>query len=359
MSEHSVGPSPVSALAYVGNSEKKCVLQLLVEPGEMVTAKELTARFSSVQTPDEAVRYKSLNNLPQAITNSHCKTGVFEAADELRFSTWWARKAEEDSELADSVAGHMLALSCENELGLEELWGKVSKPQGQLNSPHIRTLLFGRLSSLAVGDSLSLGELGTDTGLARGVVHKQITKLYERGFVDYSAINPSSQDVSFELVGGAAPEHSAQTRRGPRVRNQQHYAGSLTLRSEVGLILAEAQVAQTEEVTYDFLMERLARSDVKLDTLQGVVGVMLREGILSRRHRSPHQGDVFSDIQITAPQKEIIERCNRIVSGLKAGDDGVLQEGLRHGAAIMGNRDMVTHLLRKGYERSPFTPPLN
>jgi hypothetical protein len=127
MSEHHTSASPVDVLTYVGNSEKKCVLQLLVEPGERVTAQELTERFSAAQTPGEAVRYKSLNNLPQTVTNSHCKSGTFEAATELRFRAWWTRKAE-DSALADSIAGHMLALSSENELSLEELWGKVSKP---------------------------------------------------------------------------------------------------------------------------------------------------------------------------------------------------------------------------------------
>jgi hypothetical protein len=71
----------------------------------------------------------------------------------------------------------------------------------------------------------------------------------------------------------------------------------------VVIALSDVSVGKSG-VTYDFLEEKLSEEgEVNAATLQGVLGVMLREGLLLRRHKSPHQGDIFSEVSLTVPQK--------------------------------------------------------
>src|SRR5258707_407884 len=85
----------VDLQSFIGNAEKKCVMQLLVEPGETVSAPLFNRRFAETQDPRNTVHYASLNNLAQAVNNSHARVGAFIASPVIRYSEWEARKADD------------------------------------------------------------------------------------------------------------------------------------------------------------------------------------------------------------------------------------------------------------------------
>lgn len=346
-------PVPVDVInSFIGNTEMKCVLQLLVKPEELLYAPQLNERFALSQEPPGKVKYKSLNNLAQAVTVSHRVAKTLEASEQIVYSQWWVRKPA-DAELGDSIAGHNLAIASDYSLSLEKLWGKTSttSPDG-IRSPQIRLQIFELLADLTSDQHITLTQLSAKSGLSAAMIFSHIRRLNKSGFVQYEADTLSSQLASFEIIGDPDPAKSKYTRRGERVRQHFRFRGSPTLRVELGQILMDIQKEGRSSFGFKDLDERLRAPGPKIGTLQDDLGVMLRDGVIQRQHKSTAAHDEFSKIYLDDMQKEIIDKVVRAHRGLKAGDRSIISEGIQLGNLILADRQLVRELLERGYKNS-------
>ena len=339
--------------AFIGNSEKKCVLQLLAAPGEMLTINLLNQRFAQSQEPVGAVSYQSLNTLAQTIEDSHAKAGTYTTSGGLRVAEWQAIKAI-DSTMADSIAGHNLALAIKYGLSLENFWGKTSTTEGNLRSPEARIIIFEYLSSLAVGQSINLPELAQETGLKPKMIHVHIQKLHASGFIEYEASEVHKQHAIFEINKGSNPLDSRLTRNGrERLHEVPFRDGKPTARSVIGDILANWQQNGKERFTYQDLEKELTVIPIPSKTsLSTILGLMMREGSLKRHHKITNARDKFSLIYLDAAQKEIIDCANRFSQGLRNNQVDIITEGLNLASAVIADKQLLREMLERDYDRS-------
>jgi DNA-binding transcriptional ArsR family regulator len=349
-----------SAVTYIANAEKKCALELLVEPGETVTARELNERFADIQDPSNRVVYGSLGNLATNISNSHRKAGTFDAPAVVRYSTWEATKAE-DTKIADAVAGGMLGLSAEFQLSLERLWGiSAGGAEGRLSGPQRRIILFKALAELAEGESVSLVELSKLRNISHSAVEKHIRRLYAHGFVDYSPVGSVKQPITmYEIVGDPRSELGTQFYPGDHVRPQ--WGGEPKLRPRVGQALAGLRDKGVVSFTRSNLQEMinqdrqaqgeddaLGTREIKKESLLYVLGQMLREGVLVREGQWP----MVNQVGVNSIQKRILSRTSSMVQGIERGDSDVIEGGIARGLEIISDPALMTSLLRRGYDHS-------
>jgi hypothetical protein len=355
-SPHEIPPVGVVA-SLIGNTEKKNVLQLLVRPGETITAPALNERFAEAQHPRGTIKYGSLNNLAMTISNSHRLAAAFIAPATVRYSEWEAYKPD-DSEINDAIAGHMLSLSADYALSLEELFGKSSTTEGNYRSPQVRIKLFESLSKLTVGQCITIGDLASSHEFKPSAVHKHVQRLHQYGFVSYQAEEINQQQASFMITGNADPALSTQTWRGARMRRSLHYRNVPVLRAELGHIIMDIERDGRQVFSYRDLTDRLTNREainINMDTLQGIVSLMLREGVIARQHKTPNANDAFSQVRTDSMQKEIIDRVTKIFHGLSSKDASVVQQGIALGETIMSDPALVTKLLERSYTHTPST----
>ncbi len=354
-------PIPIDELqALIGNTEKKAVLQLLAKPEERLSAHDFNDRFAKAQKPIGMVTYAAINNLQDAICGSHSTAGTYTTSEGLSLATWKAEKSP-DSEIADSLAGHNLALTADYGLSLEEFWGKTSKSlANSLRSPQIRLRIFEALSALETGHSMSIPKLAAQINIKPSVLHKHIQNLYSFGFIEYEATDLQQQrGGSFEIVGNPDPALASLSQHGRRLRNYPDYGAGASIRTQLGEKLMQFQQDGKIFFSYDdFLNDRDDNSSGI--PLKGIypnilIGIMLREGILKRHHKTTSAGDQFSEISLDAQQKEIIDQAVSFHQGLRDYDPVIIQKGLELGSAIMADKGLVTELLLRGYDHSPDT----
>ncbi len=351
-------PIPVDELqAIMANTEKMCVLQLLLQPGEELMAKDVNSRFAQAQEPAGMVEYKSINTLQRNIIDSHSMAGTFVVSQNPSMKTWQAKKAV-DSDVADSLAGHNLGLSARYGLSLEDFWGKTAKvPEYGLRAPQTRLRIFERLSGLRPAEVVSIPRLAASLGFTSRLIHSHLQRLYSFGFIEYSATELEKQTITFEIVGDPDPTKSTLTQRGERVLNYPNYAGAPSDRTLLGKKLMEFRQAGKTTFSYDDIIDKEGDdSGSKLPlgaaNMNLLLMVMVREGTLKRHHKSTTTGDQFSEAYVDEQQKKIIDRVVRFHRGLRDNDPDIIQEGLKLAAAVMKDKKLVAELLQRDYDHS-------
>jgi len=352
-------PVPVDELqALIGNVEKKCVLQLLAQPGEKLTVHDFNERFAQAQDPVGYVTYKSLNNLQGIVQDSLSTAGTYLTPEDTNLRTWSAEKVT-DSDVADSLAGHNLALTADYGLSLEQFWGKTSKAKTEsLRSPQVRLEIFEALSALEDSATLSIPDLAARLGLRPNHIHSHMQRLHSFGFIEYGATELQHQNTSFEITGNPDPSLSTLSQHGTRLRNPTVYAGSVTQRMLLGHKLMEFQKEGKTTFSYeDLIGNKVDDSSLAMHGIYPniLIGIMLREGIIKRHHKTTTAGDQFSEISLDQQQREIIRRTIRFYYGLRDNDPTIIQEGLDRGAEIMQDKRLVAELLQRAYNNSPNT----
>lgn len=278
----------------------------LVAPGEIVTSSDLNERFAHGQEPEGLIRYSAHNNLAMAIANNHGVARAFEVASSPD-GGWYAQKAP-DSEVADSIAGHNLSIAADFEVSLERLWGKTGTREGAMRSPEVRLRIFEVLSGLKPKQPIDLEILAQRAGLKAGRCQQHIQMLHQFGLVEYEASNLHNQAV-FEITGDPNPESRPGIKRYGRVMPRPlDYGGDPKLRTQVGYILLGFQEEGRENFTYSDVIPKLEHPDkINMGHIAGIMGDLLREGILKRLHKSPFSNDAFSNIGVDDTQRAL---CN-------------------------------------------------
>jgi hypothetical protein len=131
------------------------------------------------------------------------------------------------------------------------------------------------------------------------------------------------------------------------------YAGAPTVRAEIGHALQKLGKEGISVFGFADIVNRLPPNlTINPETAKTVLGTMLREGVIERLHKLADGTTAFSSITLRAPQLAIAQRLQTILEGIQNNDTSIIQECIARGKEIIHTPELVTQLLRRGYQHS-------